>query len=406
MVTAEFNPFAPGMLANPYPMYQALRQFAPIYWSELMDSWILTRYEDVDFVLTDPRFSADRGSARNRFAEMVKQQQEDFGPFSLAQTMLTSDPPEHTRLRRLVSKAFTPRAVEDLRPRIQQIVDELLEGVHAGAEFELVSTLAYPLPVIVIAEMLGVPATDREKFKHWSDEIVATLGGPTVPQDLIARARQAIEELAVYLSDHIADRRQNPRNDLISGLVAAEEQGQVLSEQEIFATAILLLVAGNETTTHLISNSVLSLLRNPDELQKLRDDPSLAANAVDEVLRYDAPVQMALRTAREDIEIGGKTIPRGQQALVLLASANRDPEQFLAPDEFDITRTANHHLAFGFGIHFCLGAALARLEGEIAFRALVRRFRGLELMTETPEYKENIVNRGLRVLPVGFSAID
>ncbi len=398
MVTAEFNPFAPGMLANPYPMYRALREPSPISWSPLMEVWIFTRYDDVVAVLNDSRFSADRRQARNRFSEMVAQREQELGPFARTQTMLSSDPPNHTRLRRLVSKAFTPRAVENLRPRIQQIVDQLLDEARGQRELELVSQLAYPLPVIVIAEMLGVPPEDRARFKQWSDAVVATLGGPFAPANVMEEARRSIEELAAYFSHFMADRRRQPRDDLISGLVAAEEQGQVLSEDEIIAMTILLLVAGNETTAHLISNGTLALLRNPDQLQVLRDDPSLMPSAVEELLRYTGPVHGTGRVAKEDLEIGGQAVKEGQVAFLLLGAANRDPGKFPEPDRLDVRRNPSDHVAFGDGIHFCLGAPLARAEAQIAIGTVLRRFPKLELQAEEPEWGGTFIIRGVKQL--------
>ncbi len=400
MVTEQFNPFAPGMLANPYSMYSALREHAPISQSPLMEAWILTRYDDVDFVLTDPRFSADRSKARTRMAQMLAEQQQEFGPFSRAPTMLSSDPPVHTRLRKLVSKAFTPRSVENLRPRIREIVDHLLDGAEKQGEFDLVHELAYPLPVIVIAEMLGVPAEDRDRFKHWSDTVVATLGGPFTPPEVYQAGQQSIEELAEYLHDVIAARRQSPRDDLISGLIASEEQGQVLTEEEILATAILLLVAGNETTTHLISNAVLALFRNPSEMARLRDDPSLIASAVEEFLRYTGPVHGTGRVAKEDLEVGGQPIKEGEMVFTLLAAANRDPTKYADPDRLDVARNPLDHLAFGDGIHFCLGAPLARAEAQIAIGTLLRRFPELKCHDLDPEWGGNFIIRGVKTLPV------
>ena len=400
MVTAEFNPFAPGMLADPYPIYRALRERSPISWSPLMEVWIFTRYDDVVAVLNDSRFSADRRQARNRFSEMVAQQEQEFGPFARTQTMLSSDPPNHTRLRRLVSKAFTPRAVENLRPRIQEIVDQLLDEVGDRGEMDLVSQLASPLPVIVIAEMLGVPPEDRARFKRWSDAVVATLGGPFAPPNVMEEARRSIEELAAYFSHFIADRRRQPHDDLISGLVAAEEQGQALSEDEIIAMTILLLVAGNETTTHLISNGTLALLRNPDQLQILRDDPSLMPSAVEELLRYAGPVHGTGRVAKEDLEAGGQVVKERQVAFVLLGAANRDPGKFPEPDRLDVRRNPSDHVAFGDGIHFCLGAPLARAEAQIAIGTVLRRFPKLELQVEEPEWGGTFIIRGVKQLPL------
>jgi cytochrome P450 len=402
MVTVQYNPFIPEVHANPYPMYARLRAEDPIHWSPLMEAWVLTRYDDVAAVLTDSRFSADRRQARNRFADEIARREEEFGPFGRTRTMLTSDPPEHTRLRRLVSKAFTPRMVEGLRPRIQAIVDELLDEAAQNGRMDVIRDLAYPLPVIVIAEMLGVPPEHRDQFKHWSDEIVGVLGGPLVPQETLDRSRAAVHELAGYLGGVIAERRREPREDLVSGLIAAEEQGQILSEDEMLATAMLLLVAGNETTTNLIGNGMLSLLRNPDEMERLCADPSQVPTAVEELLRYDGPVQATGRVAMEDLEIGGQKVTKGQAVLTVLGAANRDPAQFGKPDELDLDRQPNEHVAFGDGIHFCLGAPLARAEGQIAFETLLRRFAHPRLETDNLQWGGSFILRGLESLPVTF----
>lgn len=399
MVTAEFNPLGPEALSNPYPGYKVLREHRPVHWNDLFEAWVFTRYDDVDAVLMHPRFSADRAKARTRFSEMIRQQQERFGPFSQAPTMLTSDPPEHTRLRRLVSKAFTPRAVEDLRPRIREIVSELLDGVAGRETFDLVDEIAYPLPVIVIAEMLGVPPEDRAEFKRWSNDVVATLSGPFTPPAVIERARKAIDELVEYMSGFIAERRARPRNDLISRLIAAEDDGQVLSEMEIFSTTILLLIAGNETTTNLIGNAMYSLLTQPDQLDLLRSDADLMPSAVEELLRFNGPVQATGRVAMEDIEVGGATVREGQIAFVLLGSANHDPAKFPDPERLDLTRNPTDHLAFGDGIHFCLGAPLARAEAQITLGALLERYPQMELAGE-PTWGGTFIIRGARKLPL------
>ncbi len=400
VVTAEFNPFAPGMLANPYDMYRAMREQDPIHWSEMMESWVLTRYDDIDAVLTDSRFSADRTRAQTRFAQMMKEQQEQFGPMSNAQTMLTSDPPDHTRLRRLVSKAFTPRAVENLRPRIQQIVDYLLVEAAERGEFDVVHDLAYPLPVIVIAEMLGVPPEDRHRFKEWSDTVVATLGGPFTPPEVMEAGRVAIDELAKYLGNVIAERRAEPRNDLVSGLIASEEGGQVLSEEEIFSTCILLLIAGNETTTNLIGSSMLALFRNPDQMERLRNEPSLISSAVEELLRYTGPVHGTGRVPKQDVKVAGHTFHEGEMVFTLVAAGNRDPSHYANPEKLDVTRNPTDHLAFGDGIHFCLGAPLARAEAQISIGSLLQRFPKLRLLDEDPEWGGTFIIRGVKRLNV------
>lgn len=401
MVTSQFSPFAQGIAADPYPAYRALREQDPVHYNALMDAWVVTRYQDVTFVLSDLRFSANRRQARNRFAQMVEAQalEERFGPFFRAPTMLTSDPPEHTRLRRLVSKAFTARAVEDLRPRIAEIVAHLLADIRREGRADLIASLAYPLPVIVIAEMLGVPPEERDRFKRWSDDVAATLGGPFAGAEAIERGATAVQELASYLREVIAQRRRQPRGDLISGLIAAEEQGQALSEDEILSTSMLLLIAGNETTTNLIGNGVLALLRHPDQLQRLRDDPSLIRSAVEELLRYAGPVQGTARVATEDVEIGSRRIAAGQVVFALLAAANRDPAQFAEPDRLDIGRQPNPHVAFGDGIHFCLGAPLARAEAQEAISGLLQQLPSLALDGE-PEWGGTFIIRGVRRLPI------
>jgi len=402
MVTVQYNPFAPDVHANPYPLYDRLRSEDPVHWSAMMEVWVLSRYDDIVGVLTDQRWSADRRQARNRFAAEAQRRQEEFGPFGRTQTMLTADPPLHTRLRRLVSKAFTPRMVEGLRPRIQEIVDELMDAVQGSGRMDVIRDLAYPLPVIVIAEMLGVPPEDRDRFKHWSDEIVGALNGPFALEETLQRARTSANELATYMHGVIEERRREPRDDLMSGLIAAEEQGQILSEDEMLATAMLLLVAGNETTTNLIGNGTLALLRNPDQMRTLRDDPSLIPTAVEELLRYDGPVQGTGRVATEPMEIDGRAIEPGQAVLCMLAAANRDPAQFERPDELNLRRHPNEHLAFGDGIHFCLGAPLARAEGQIAFQAMLERLADPRLETEDLRWGGTFILRGLASLPIAF----
>ncbi|HUF52326.1 MAG TPA: cytochrome P450 [Dehalococcoidia bacterium] len=404
MVTAEFNPFTPEAMANPYPMYREVLKYNPVSWNSVLEVWIYTRYEDVDTVLTHPKSSADRQNADNRLAQMARQMQENnMSPFNRAPTMLTTDPPEHTRLRRLVSKAFTPKAVEELRPRIQAIVDFLLDDIADQGEMDLVQALGYPLPVIVIAEMLGVPPEDRAKFKKWSDEIVATLGGPFTPQAVLDAAAQSINEMVAYLTEVIEDRRKNPRDDLISRLVAAEDEGNILSTEEIYTTTILLLVAGNETTTHLIDNGMFALLKNPEQLEMLRKEPDLIKPAVEELLRFTGPVQLTGRVMMEEVEIGGQVVKARQSALAVLGAANHDPGKWGEnASELDITRNPTDHLAFGDGIHFCIGAPLARAEAQIAINSLLERFRKLELAGEDPEFGGTFIIRGVKSLPLRF----
>ena len=400
MVTVQYNPLTPEVRANPYPLYRQLREQDPVHWSELMASWVLTRYDDVEAVLRDPRFSTARRRTGNRFTEQLMEMQEQMGPIGQATTMLRADPPEHTRLRNLVSKAFTPRAIEAMRPHIQQIVDELLDAVAGSDRFDLIHDLAYPLPVIVIAEMLGVAPEDRDRFKRWSGDIAATLGGPMLSPEVIQQAIASSREMTDYFRGVIEIRRKEPEDDLLSALIAAKEQGEALSEHEVLATCVLLLVAGNETTTNLIGNGMVALLQHPGQLEQLRDDPSLTESAVEEFLRYDGPVQATGRTATEDIEVGGTVIKEGQVAFTLLGAANHDPAQFANPDTLDITRKDNRHLAFGHGIHFCLGAQLARVEAQVAFETLLRRFPDLKLGADGVEWGGAFILRGPKALPL------
>jgi cytochrome P450 len=393
-------PFTPEMLADPYPTYRSMRERGPILRDPSGTHWVVTGYAEARVVLTDARF----GEAAGRGGRMRLSLTNLEGPDHLlgrVETMLSVDPPEHSRLRGLVSKAFTPRSIEALRPRIQEIVDELLDGVEGRAEFDLISELAWPLPITVIAEMLGVPPEDRADFKRWSDEMIATLGGRSMGMEVLQQARQANRELAEYFTRVIAERRAEPREDLISGLVAAEEQGQVLSVDEILGTAALLLVAGNETTTHLIGNGMLALFRHREEMARLRADPSLLPSAVDELLRYTGPVLTTRRVAKTDVEVGGQKIARGEVVVATVAAANRDPRKFADPDRLDVGRHAADHVAFGDGIHFCLGAPLARAEGEIAIGSLLRRFPRLRLLDADPEWGGTFAIRGVTSLHVG-----
>ena len=394
-----FNPLDPGLRENPYPTYHRLRTKDPVHRSELTKGWMLSRHTDVMALLRDPRFSAKR-ELSNDAAFVIG---DDMSPFNqwISKTLLTIDPPDHTRLRSLASKAFTPRAVELMRPRIIQIVDELLDAVQARGQMDIIRDLAYPLPVIVIAEMLGVPAADRSMFKAWSDAIGEGLEPILTPAQLKA-ADEAVTQLSAYFRQIIRERKAAPQDDLISAMAAAQEDGERLSEDELYAMCILLLAAGNETTTNLIGNGMLALLRNPAQLAQLRDHPALIDGAIEELLRYDSPVQMTGRVATEDLEIGGKKIKRGEFVGVLLGAANRDPEVFAQPDRLDVSRTAVRHAALGYGIHFCLGAPLARVEGQIAIDELLRRMPGLRLAGR-PQWRPTILLRGLKTLPVAFS---
>jgi cytochrome P450 len=399
----EFSPLSPEFQANPYPYYDMLRASAPMFHWEQWNMWFFTRYDDCVALLKDNRLGREILNYMSR--EELGWPEPDPQVEPLAELnrgwMLFRDPPTHTRLRMLVHKAFTPRMVEQLRERIQAVTDGLLDAVRAKGTMDIVSDLAVPLPVVVIAEMLGVPESDREAFRGWSRDLAETLELTESPEVYI-RGAKATVAFSEYLRGLANERRKSPKDDLITALVEAEEQGDKLTEQELISTCILLLVAGHETTTNLIGNGTLALLRNREQLEKLRADPTLAKTAVEELLRYDSPVQMTSRTALEDMEFKGITFPQGSQVSMMLGAGNHDPEQFTNPDKLDITREHNPHLSFGNGIHYCLGAPLARLEGQIALNTLLRRMPRLELADENPIYRNTYVLRGLRALPVRF----
>lgn len=394
-----FNAMLGDLRSDPYPVYKAMREADPIMWNDFLQAWLLTGYDDVHAVLKDnPRFSSDRQRSSNRLVSQVMDQQQP-SLMRRTPTMLSSDPPAHTRMRTLVNKAFTPRAVEKMRPHIQEIADHLLDAVEDG-RVDVVKNLAIPLPIIVIAEMLGVSPSDREQFKTWSTEIAGVLGSATQPQEALDRARTSSEELADYFSRIIEQRRREPKDDLISGLIAARDKGDLLSQEELLATCVLLLVAGNETTTNLIGNGMLALLRSPGERKRLQDDPAIIVSAVEELLRYDGPVQATSRVVLEDMTFRGKDLKEGQVVITFLGAANRDPAQFEEPDRLDLTREDNRHVAFGQGIHYCVGAPLARVEGQIAISTLLRRFPDPEPAFDKPEWGSSFILRGLRSLPV------
>lgn len=397
------NGLSTEYIANPYPLYHQLRTQDPVLWDEGMGGWVLTGYAEVVAALRDPRFSA-AGFMENT-SWIPEEMLATLGPpvRVLTRQMLFLDPPDHTRLRGLVAKAFTPRMVDAMRPRIQQLADELLDAVQGNRQMDVMQDFAYPLPAIVIAEMLGVPAGDRDQFIKWTGQFGALLGGGNLTLEDVFQALGGITEFMEYFRQIIRQRRTASRDDLMQAMINAEEQGDVLSEEELLGNCVLLLAAGHGTTTHLIGNGTLALLRNPDQLRQLKDDPSLISAAVVELLRYDSPVQLTSRRAKEDLEIGSKRISAGQEVLMCLGAANRDPAQFAESDQLKLGRQENRHLSFGYGIHFCLGAPLARVEAEIAFSTLLRRLQAMRLETGTLEWVPSQVFRGLRELAVIFA---
>lgn len=386
--TLAFDPADPAFLEDPYGLYARGRAAGRPVPAGPRGTWSVFSYELCGAVLRDHEtWSSERPQPA------INGQQPP-------RNMLGADPPEHTRLRGLVSQAFTPRMVERLVPRMEAVAGGLLDAVRGRDEVDVVEALAYPLPVIVIAELLGIPPGDREDFKRWSDAIVATLGGglePDTPRDLPV---EVIGELVAYLARIVEQRRAEPREDLLSALVAAEVDGSRLSFPELMAMLILLLVAGNETTTNLIGNAVAALAAHPAELQRLRADPSLLPSAVEEVLRWSSPVQMTARVARRDTTLAGVALPEGTPLLVWIGSANRDEDVFPEPGRFEITRSPNRHLAFGQGIHFCLGAPLARLEARVALEAFLARYRSFEPLPGPHPRVPTFVMRGYRELPL------
>ncbi len=396
---------SPELVADPYPALARLRAEAPVCWSERHGAWLVTRFDDVSAGFRDPRLSSDRvgsflpdrPSARREAAE------DDPTARILSNWMEFKDPPDHTRLRRLVQKAFTPRTVESLRPRVQEIVEALLLDLARAGRADLVRSFAYPLPAIVIAEMLGVPVEDRDLFKGWSDDVLGLVFGAGA-SDRHVRARRGFRELEAYMDGMLRRARAHPADDLLSALAAAEEQGDVLSRDEVIGTCVLLLFGGHETTTNLLGTSVWLLHRHPEARERLRREPGLFPQAIEEFLRFDGPSKMMVRWPIEDLELRGRKIRRGERVFLLQNAANRDPEAFSEPDRLDLSRRPNAHLGFGFGIHYCLGAPLARLEAQLALPALLRRFPDLRVETDTPEWNPTLLSRGLRSLPVSTGA--
>ncbi len=389
-----YNPLSRQTAQDPYPVYAVLRERDPVHRSRLMNAWLFTRHVDIDTILRDHRhFGNDP-----RKGELNRRQRANLPPDDEF-TMLFLDPPDHKRLRALVNKAFTPKAVNALEPHIRNLLGVLLDEIDDPAGFDLMQAVAQPLPVIVIAEMLGVPPKDRAQFKIWSDQRARTLE-PVIDARERAASDAAAKALDAYFRPIIQERRAAPQDDIVSALAQAEEEGDRLTEREMLNMLRLLLIAGNETTTNLIGNGILALLRHPDQLQRLRDDPSLIPAAVDELLRFDSPVQTDFRRVLEDCEVNGFAVRRRDNIVVLLGAANRDPDVFDDPDRLDVGRGDRSHLSFGRGIHHCLGAPLAHLEGRIVLEMLLERFSQISLLDENPRFRNSIVLRGLDSLPI------
>jgi len=393
----------PDIMASPYGFYKDLREADPVHWDPFLHAWVVTRYTDIVTVLT--RLSADRTLTPEQLDKM------GLGPLKpiievMSLQMLFRDPPAHTRLRTLCAAAFTPARVAVLRQHIQEIADQLIDGFIGKGRADIVADLAAPMPAIVTAEMLGVPVSDHEKLKQWSIDFAEILGNFQHQPDRVARVTASVQDMTEYFRGAIRQQDTDPHEGLINSLVRAQVDGIRLTEDEIVANCILTMIGGQETSTNLISSGVLTLLRHPDQMQMLLDDPSLIPSAVEELLRYESPIQHTARVAQEDFLLGGKLLRRGQSVVAVLAAGNRDPERFPNPDLLDVKRGDKGHLAFGWAAHFCFGAPLARIEGQIAFSALLGRLKHLELASEDFVWRENFGLRGLSALPVRFDACD
>jgi len=398
-----FDTRAPGVLADPYPAFRRLRAEDPAHWSPALKGWVLTRYADVKLCITDERFSADRISPfRDSLSEGARASIPDLLR-DLGYWMVFNDPPLHTRLRGLANQAFTSRAVERLKPRVEALVNELVDRFVEDGETDLIADFAFPLPVMVIAHMLGVPLDDTGQFKRWSDDLATFVGSAQMTPDKRARAQAAVKALEGLFGEIFAARRKAPGEDLISGLIAASDEEGGLSDEQLLATCVLLLFAGHETTMNLIGNGFYHFSRNPDVLARLAADPGLASSAVEEILRFEGPGLAMTRIPAEPVALHGRTMEPGQRVFAMLAAANRDPDAFAEPDAIDIARRENRHLTFGHGIHFCLGAPLARLEARIAFPLLARRLSHLEPRGPEPEWVDSLSFRGVRSLRLGFT---
>jgi cytochrome P450 len=389
----------PEVLANPYPLYRQLRTQDPVHWDPYLHAWVVTRYSEVVEVLH--RFSAKATHTPEKLAALGMGQ---FTPFArvMVRQMLFLDPPQHSRVRRLAAVAFTPRRVERVRGHIEEIADSLLDVVRSRGEMEVMEDLANPLPAIVLAEMLGVPIEDHRRLKSWSQDFAEMLGNFQHNPDRAAKVARSLEEMTAYFQEAVRRQAKRPTEGLVNALTVAEVDGDRLTEDEVVANLILTLVGGQETTTNLIGNGLLTLLRHPEDMERLRRDPTLVPAAVEELLRYESPSQYTARLAPDDVELGGRLIKRGQAVIAVMGAANRDPERFPDPERLDLVREDNRHLAFGWAGHFCFGAPLARSEGQVALSALLRQLPNLRLAPGPITWRSNLGLRGLTTLPVTF----
>ena len=399
-MTMTYDPAAPEVRRNPFPVYSQLQDDDPVHWSESLRSWVLTRYDDVRQVAMSDVMSPDR--LRPFYAQLKGERREILAEVMryLSLWMVFRDPPEHTRLRRLVGTAFTPRSIEALAEPVSRVVDQLLDALPKNQSVDWAQQVAMPLPAYVILDLLGIPHQSYADLKAWSDDLRAFVGSSRADPDRYNRARHGATQLAGFFREVIAARRAAPGEDFVSRMITARDEQGSLSEDELVATCMLVLFAGHETTTHLLSNSANALLDHPDQLQRLRDNPALINPAVEEFLRYDGPSNAITRVVSADHEIGGKLLRSGDRVFAMVNAANRDPRRFDDPQGLDIARQPNRHLTFGFGLHFCLGAPLARLEAQLCFAGLIQRFGKIERAAGETEWIDSLAMRGLSRLPV------
>ena len=400
--TIDWHPEDPATLADPYPLFSRMRDHDPCHWSPRLRSWVLTRYDDVKAVCLDKeRLSSDR--LRPFFASLPSPEAERIAQIIryLSQWMVFKDPPDHTRLRRLTGRVFHAKSMHGMRPQVEDIAAWLLEGLDGRTEFDFIADFAGPLPCLVIMAMLGVERQELARVKRMSDDMALFIGSSRTSPEKYDTAEAATREMAGFFRERIEDRRRAPREDLLSELVhLQDDDGDRLSEDELVATCIMLLFAGHETTTNHLANGMLALMRFPDQMARLQADPGLASDAVEELLRYDGPSGAQVRVVSQTHELHGKTLQAGQRVFIMLNAANRDPRAYPDPDRVDLDRDGPPHLSFGFGLHICLGFPLARTEGQVAFPALLQRFRAIEPLTLTPPWINSLVFRGMTSLPV------
>ena len=399
-MSIDYRPNDPAVLADPFPLYQRMRDQEPAHWSPVLKAWVLTRYEDVKRVCLDSRMSSDR--LRPFFATLPSAEAERVAQLMRILTlwMVFRDPPEHTRLRRLASKVFNARSIHVLRPNVEALTAWLLARIGDREELDLIAEFAGPLPALVIMDMLGVPRSELQRLKHLSDEMALFIGSARDTPEKYGRAEAATTEMAHLFRELIASRRAAPQSDLLTELVKIEDDGDRLTDDELVATCILLLFAGHETTTHHIANGLLALLRFPGELQRLRETPGLAPAAVEELLRYDGPIGAQVRIVQDEQVMHGRSLQPGQRVFLLMNAANRDDRAYPEPDRLDLTRSGVPHLTFGFGAHICLGFPLARLEGQVALPAVLKRWRTIVLASERLEWLDSMVLRGMKAMPL------